>query len=105
MRGCVLPFGKTHTSRAATQVVADEFFESCREATSDFSNWLANRPTAVLLAVSCVESALGASAPEGKANTFEGFDPGSERTLAAWIRHASRTRTWGQLRGKWRKGQ
>ena len=22
----------------------------------------------------------------------EGFDPGSERTLAAWIRHASRTR-------------
>ena len=22
---------------------------------------------------------------------FEGFDPGSERTLAAWIRHASRT--------------
>ena len=22
--------------------------------------------------------------------TFEGFDPGSERTLAAWIRHASR---------------
>ena len=23
----------------------------------------------------------------------EGFDPGSERTVAAWIRHASRTRT------------
>jgi len=23
----------------------------------------------------------------------EGFDPGSEWTLAAWIRHASRTRT------------
>jgi hypothetical protein len=22
---------------------------------------------------------------------FEGFDPGSERTLAAWLRHASRT--------------
>ena len=22
------------------------------------------------------------------------FDPGSERTLAAWIRHASRTRIW-----------
>ena len=22
----------------------------------------------------------------------EGFDPGSERTLAAWLRHASRTR-------------
>ena len=28
---------------------------------------------------------------EGEANNFEGFDPGSERTLAAWIRHASRT--------------
>ena len=26
---------------------------------------------------------------------IEGFDPGSERTLAAWIRHASR----GRLRG------
>ena len=24
---------------------------------------------------------------------FGEFDPGSERTLAAWIRHASRTRT------------
>ena len=23
---------------------------------------------------------------------YEGFDPGSERMLAAWIRHASRTR-------------
>src|SRR4029077_20370571 len=32
----------------------------------------------------------------GGALTFEGFDPGSERTLAAWIRHASRTNpTWG----------
>jgi hypothetical protein len=27
----------------------------------------------------------------GYENTLEGFDPGSERTLAAWIRHASRT--------------
>src|SRR5256885_8690221 len=26
-----------------------------------------------------------------QAITFEGFDSGSERTLAAWIRHASRT--------------
>ena len=25
-------------------------------------------------------------------SSSEGFDPGSERTLAAWIRHASRTR-------------
>ena len=36
----------------------------------------------------------------------EGFDPGSERTLAAWIRHASRTNpTWVTGWGKWRKGQ
>jgi hypothetical protein len=27
---------------------------------------------------------------------IEGFDPGSERTLAAWIRHASRTRKGSQ---------
>jgi hypothetical protein len=27
---------------------------------------------------------------EAETKTFEGFDPGSERTLAAWIRHASR---------------
>ena len=25
---------------------------------------------------------------------YEGFDLGSERTLAAWIRHASRTRIY-----------
>ncbi len=38
--------------------------------------------------------------------SFEGFDPGSERTLAAWIRHASRTNPRGvTLGGKWRKGQ
>ena len=30
-----------------------------------------------------------------EANIFEGFDPGSERTLAAWIRHASRTNPRG----------
>ena len=31
-------------------------------------------------------------------NTLEGFDPGSERTLAAWIRHASRgnPQQWGE---------
>jgi len=28
-------------------------------------------------------------------DTIEGFDPGSERTLAAWIRHASRTNPGG----------
>ncbi len=27
----------------------------------------------------------------GSTNKFEGFDPGSERTLAAWLRHASQT--------------
>ena len=30
------------------------------------------------------------------------FDPGSERTLAAWIRHASRTLIFGW---EWRKGE
>ena len=30
------------------------------------------------------------------------FDPGSERTLAAWIRHASRT---GAAMHQWRKGE
>src|SRR5208337_4178860 len=39
-----------------------------------------------------------------KRTFFEGFDPGSERTLAAWMRHASRTRTPGQLGGKVAKG-
>jgi hypothetical protein len=33
---------------------------------------------------------------------FEGFDPGSERTLAAWIRHASRG---NPAMGNRRKGQ
>ena len=36
-------------------------------------------------------------------NIFYGeFDPGSERTLAAWIRHASRTLVAIQ---EWRKGE
>ena len=36
-------------------------------------------------------------------NIFFGeFDPGSERTLAAWIRHASRT---GAAMHQWRKGE
>ena len=33
---------------------------------------------------------------------FGEFDPGSERTLAAWIRHASRT---GAAMLQWRKGE
>ena len=33
------------------------------------------------------------------------FDPGSERTLAAWIRHASRTRKGSNTRVKWRTGE
>src|SRR5258706_493624 len=38
----------------------------------------------------------------GFAIHFEGFDPGSERTLAAWIRHASRG---NPAMGNRRKGQ
>ncbi len=30
-------------------------------------------------------------AKEDSTIQIEGFDPGSERTLAAWLRHASRT--------------
>ncbi len=33
----------------------------------------------------------GASAKVDSTIKIEGFDPGSERTLAAWLRHASRT--------------
>ena len=41
-----------------------------------------------------------------KDQSTEGFDPGSERTLAAWIRHASRSEKapFGG-RVKWRKGE
>lgn len=39
-------------------------------------------------------------------NTFYGeFDPGSERTLAAWIRHASRTELLVFPEVEWRKGE
>ena len=41
-------------------------------------------------------------------NQSEGFDPGSERTLAAWMRHASRTqiRPLAIMDGfQWRKGE
>ena len=36
---------------------------------------------------------ISAGAPASVDSTIqtEGFDPGSERTLAAWLRHASRT--------------
>jgi hypothetical protein len=40
--------------------------------------------------------------PGGFEKHFEGFDPGSERTLAAWIRHASRG---NPAMGNRRKGQ
>ena len=33
------------------------------------------------------------------------FDPGSERTLAAWIRHASRTQFLAFSETEWRKGE
>jgi hypothetical protein len=35
---------------------------------------------------------FGCRTDENQTNTFEEFDPGSERTLAAGFRHASRTR-------------
>src|SRR4030081_3362380 len=35
---------------------------------------------------------------------FEGFDPGSERTLAAWIRHASRTNPGSNTGGSGERG-
>ncbi len=34
----------------------------------------------------------------------EGFDPGSERTLAAWIRHASRTNASSNTGGSGERG-
>src|SRR5262249_42488195 len=39
-----------------------------------------------------------------KATFFEGFDPGSERTLAAWIRHASRTNPGSNTGGSGERG-
>src|SRR4051794_21460034 len=55
----------------------------------------------------CSIESRGAQAPRSDTEyIYEGFDPGSERTLAAWIRHASRTNpAWVTGRGKWRKGQ
>ena len=35
---------------------------------------------------------------------LEEFDPGSERTLAAWLRHASRT-DYALPYSQWRKGE
>ncbi len=38
---------------------------------------------------------VGSVKPFSSSLFNEGFDPGSERTLAAWLRHASRTRNRG----------
>ena len=71
-------------------------------------NQLVYKPTTGLLAADRAASIRLADPfwerVQRKAKNFEGFDPGSERTLAAWIRHASRTRTIGQLMGKVAKG-
>ena len=40
----------------------------------------------------------------GQGHFFEGFDPGSERTLAAWIRHASRTNPGSNIGGSGERG-
>src|SRR5947209_3113351 len=64
--------------------------------------------TRLVLGTSAAVSAfwLKAASRRLNANSHEGFDPGSERTLAAWIRHASRTNPRGATPGgKWRKGQ
>ncbi len=42
MRGCGTLFGVTHSLQAVTKVIANKFFESFREATSNFS--MANEP-------------------------------------------------------------
>ena len=36
---------------------------------------------------------------------IEEFDPGSDSTLAAWLKHASRTRKYLRVRVEWRKGE
>ena len=48
-------------------------------------------------------SPTGQTSSQSELKIFYGeFDPGSERTLAAWIRHASRTLVAIQ---EWRKGE
>ena len=90
---CYAFYGMAHCSEVTTQVVAIEFFESCyKRRLSDAS-------------VGCnPENPTRKQGFLGKHKNFEGFDPGSERTLAAWIRHASRTNPWGQLWGEVAKG-
>ena len=93
MRGCGTAEKARHNLATTTQVVDFEFFESChfwRPQTH------ANGPSpkasnASLGGEDQVSSSTASFGRRLKANFFEGFDPGSERTLAAWIRHASRT--------------
>ena len=80
-----------------------EFFESAEQGDIKlFERLFSTRLRDTL----CAPGSVTTVSQEAEANNFEGFDPGSERTLAAWIRHASRTNPWGlALMGKWRKGQ
>src|SRR5689334_19816153 len=104
MRGCGTPYGITQSSHrrplTPTPLPRErgwgeggqfESFELCR--IGDHQTFRVHKPAAQRWEMGTY---------------FEGFDPGSERTLAAWIRHASRTnpifvaiQSWG----KWRKGQ
>src|SRR5438093_971448 len=90
MRGCVLPFGKTQSLRTTEAsptrkqgfaFVVNKFFESAARRSQTFSSWLCSQT-----------SPTRKRGLDFQAKNFEGFDPGSERTLAAWIRHASRTK-------------
>ena len=76
-----------------TQVVAIEFFESC---------YFRRLQTLQLVATLLARHASKGLAEEHK--NFEGFDPGSERTLAAWIRHASRTNPGSNIGGSGERG-
>ena len=66
-----------------------EFFESALEGLDKLFGCVFS-----LMPTGLASGGMGLKGKEftpSKHNHFEGFDPGSERTLAAWIRHASRT--------------
>ena len=71
--------------RAASKAGLKRFFEN--RVTLEFECERVQRSAPGLGQVLCWT-------PKNKAklNSTEGFDPGSERTLAVWIRHASRAR-------------
>src|SRR5437867_5551826 len=80
MRGCATPYGAIAHSRRQPPF-------RWRKSTRFFLSRAVRRPQTRIVFTSPGRK-LG-----DDANFFEGFDPGSERTLAAWIRHASRTKT------------